>query len=197
MVMLQLNSNCTILSLQANNLLIATAKTASADFMAQTVIAQQPVSEVDLSRTLLFCMYGLFYLGAFQYWYQVNVFKKLFDVDKFTNLTLEEKIKDIPGLKSLAGQISIDLLFILFVNLPTFYILKGVIFSGSSDPSIWVSSGLNTYQASLLKDAADVLSVWFPADFVCFSVPLYLRLPVRHAVSFFWTTYLSFSRGGH
>lgn len=142
-------------------------------------------------------MYGLFYLGAFQYWYQVNIFKKLFDVDKFTSLSLEEKLKDTDGLKSLGAQIGIDLMFILFVNLPIFYVLKAVIFSGSADPSFWVSSGLDTYQASLSKDALDVFRVWFPADFICFSVPLHLRLPVRHSVSFFWTTYLSFSRGGH
>mmetsp|Transcript_20380 Transcript_20380/g.49963 ORF Transcript_20380/g.49963 Transcript_20380/m.49963 type:complete len:89 (-) Transcript_20380:3222-3488(-) len=88
-------------------------------------------------------------------------------------------------------------MFILFVNLPTFYVLKAVIFSGSADPSIWVSTGLDTYQASLMKDAFDVVRVWLPADLVCFSVPLYLRLPVRHGVSFFWTMYLSFTRGGH
>ena len=68
----------------ANNLMIATLKTAAADLLAQTVIAQTPVTEIDLQRSLLFCLFGAIYLGAFQYAYQVQVFKKLFDVDKFT-----------------------------------------------------------------------------------------------------------------
>ena len=53
------------------------------------------------------------------------------------------------------------------------------------------------YQTNFAKDEFDLLRVWLPADIVCFSVPLYLRLPVRHVVSFVWTAYLSFSRGGH
>lgn len=31
------------------------------------------------------------------------------------------------------------------------------------------------------EDVYDVFRVWGPADLVCFSVPLWLRLPVRHA----------------
>lgn len=114
------------------------------------------------------------------------------------NLSLAEKLKDTDGLKSLGAQVAIDLMFMSLANLPTFYVIKAFIMSGSNDPSGWVSSGLQTYQASIVNDVTDVVKVWLPADLVCFSVPLYLRLPVRHAVSFFWTTYLSFSRaGGH
>ena len=67
------------------------------------------------------------------------------------------------------------------------------------------------------QDVFDVFRVWGPADLVCFSVPLWLRLPVRHArvpkahqlrastctrlkaevVSFVWTAYLSFARGAN
>ena len=56
-----------------NNLMIATTKTAAADLLAQTVIAQTPLMEVDLQRSFLFCMFGCIYLGAFQYLYQVQV----------------------------------------------------------------------------------------------------------------------------
>ena len=57
----------------ANNLMIATTKTAAADLLAQTVIAQTPLTEVDLQRSFLFCLFGCIYLGAFQYLYQVQV----------------------------------------------------------------------------------------------------------------------------
>lgn len=57
----------------ANNLMIATTKTAAADLLAQTVIAQTPLTEVDLQRSFLFCLFGCIHLGAFQYLYQVQV----------------------------------------------------------------------------------------------------------------------------
>jgi hypothetical protein len=180
-----------------NNMSIATIKTASADLLAQVVIAQTPVSEIDWQRAFLFCAFGALYLGAFQYWYQVNVFKKLFDVDKFTSQPWSDKIKDKDGLISLAAQTAVDLTVLTVIYLPAFYIFKAGVFSGSSDPTMWVSTGIDNYTTNFAKDEFDLIRVWAPADLVCFSVPLYLRLPVRHIVSFVWTAYLSFSRGGH
>lgn len=49
-----------------NNLMIATAKTAAADLLAQTVISQTPLMEVDMQRSLLFCLFGALYLGMCQ-----------------------------------------------------------------------------------------------------------------------------------
>jgi len=180
-----------------NNIGIATIKTASADLLAQVVIAQTPVSEIDWQRAFLFCAFGATYLGAFQYWYQVNIFKKLFDVDKFTSQPWAEKAKDTEGLKSLAAQTAVDLTVLTLIYLPTFYIFKASVFGGSADPSMWVSQGIENYTNNFSKDEVDLVRVWLPADLVCFSVPLYLRLPVRHIVSFVWTAYLSFARGGH
>jgi len=172
-------------------------KTASADLLAQVAISHTPVAEVDVQRLLLFAVFGATYLGAFQYWYQVNIFKKMFDVDSFTNKPWDEKLKDSEGLKSLAAQTVVDLSVLTLVYLPTFYVFKASVFGGSPDPGTWVSSGLDNYQSNFAKDEWDLVRVWAPADLVCFSVPLYLRLPVRHVVSFVWTAYLSFSRGSH
>lgn len=181
----------------ANNVMIATLKTAAADLMAQVVIAQTPLDSVDWERSLLFCAFGALYLGMFQYAYQVNVFKRLFDVDKFTSQSWGEKFQDGPGLRALAAQTALDLTVLTLVYLPTFYIFKAGVFSGSPDPSVWASTGIENYQTNFAKDELDLVRVWLPADLVCFSVPLYLRLPVRHVVSFVWTAYLSFARGGH
>ena len=181
----------------ANNLLIATTKTAAADLFAQTAIAHKPLTEVDFQQSFLFFLFGFAYLGAFQYLYQVQVFKRLFDVDKFTSQSLEEKLKDIPGLKALGAQTGLDLTVLTLVYLPTFYIFKAGVFSGSMDPSVWFATGIDNFATNFSKDEADLLKVWLPADLVCFSVPLYLRLPVRHVVSFAWTAYLSIVRGGH
>mmetsp|Transcript_16483 Transcript_16483/g.27108 ORF Transcript_16483/g.27108 Transcript_16483/m.27108 type:complete len:269 (+) Transcript_16483:123-929(+) len=180
-----------------NNIGIATIKTASADLLAQVAIAHTPVSDIDWERAFLFCAFGATYLGAFQYWYQVNIFKKIFDVDKFTTQSWGDKLKDTEGLKSLFAQTALDLTVLTFIYLPTFYVFKAGVFSGSADPSVWLSTGLDNYNTNFAKDEFDLVRVWAPADLVCFSVPLYLRLPVRHVVSFVWTAYLSFSRGGH
>jgi len=181
----------------ANNIMIATTKTAAADLLAQTVIAQTPLMEIDLQRSLLFCLFGAVYLGGFQYLYQVQIFKKLFDIEKFTTQPWADKLKDGPGLKALAAQTALDLSVLTLVYLPTFYIFKASVFSGSADPSVWVGTGISNFQTNFAKDEFDLIRVWLPADLVCFSVPIYLRLPVRHIVSFVWTAYLSFARGGH
>lgn len=181
----------------ANNIMIATTKTAAADLLAQTVISGTPLSQIDLQRSLLFCLFGALYLGAFQYLYQVQIFKRLFNVDKFTSQSWKQKVQDVPGLQALGFQTMLDLAVLTLVYLPTFYIFKASVFGGSMNPSDWVSSGLETFQSNFAKDEFDLIRVWLPADLVCFSVPLYLRLPVRHVVSFVWTAYLSFARGGH
>jgi len=180
-----------------NNLLIATTKTATADLIAQTVIAGAKLADIDVQRSVLFCLFGAIYLGAFQYMYQVNVFKKIFDVDKFTTQSWSDKLKDGPGLLALAAQTALDLAVLTLIYLPTFYIFKASVFSGTIDPSQWVDQGLETFRNNFVKDEFDLIRVWLPADLICFSVPLYLRLPVRHIVSFVWTAYLSFARGGH
>lgn len=180
-----------------NNVGIATVKTAAADLLAQTVIAQTPLDAIDWQRSFLFCLFGATYLGGFQYWYQVNIFKQLFDVDKFTQQTWSEKVNDREGLKALATQTALDLGVLTAIYLPTFYIFKASVFGGSADPMDWATLGFQNYQTNFAKDEWDLIRVWFPADLVCFSVPLYLRLPVRHIVSFVWTAYLSFARGGH
>ena len=58
------------------------------------------------------------------------------------------------------------------------------VFSDTVDPQAWVTSGLTKYVNNCQKDVYDVIRVWAPADLLCFSVPLWLRLPVRHVVSF-------------
>lgn len=181
----------------SNNLGIAATKTAAADLIAQVVIAQTPLANIEWDRTLLFFAFGALYSGGFQYLYQVNIFKKLFDVDKFTSQSWADKLKDEEGLKALAAQTALDLVVLTLCYLPAFYIFKAGVFSGTMDPAVWTSTGLHTWQDNFAKDEFDLIRVWFPADLICFSVPLHLRMPARHVVSFVWTAYLSFTRGGH
>jgi hypothetical protein len=180
----------------ANNIIIATVKTSAADLMAQCVLEGKPLGEVDWKRNLVFCLFGAAYLGGFQYLYQVNVFKRVFsNAEAFTKQTLVAKLKDGPGLLSLAAQCVTDLTILVFIYLPTFYVFKESVFSDSWSFSDWVSAGVGKYQNNFSSDAAATIKVWGPVDVVCFSAPMYLRLPLRHVISFFWTAYLSFIRG--
>ncbi|CAB9519844.1 Mpv17 / PMP22 family [Seminavis robusta] len=174
-----------------NNMMIASGKAAIADMFAQVVIGQTGLDALDWQRTLLFCLFGALYQGGFQYLYQVNIFKKLFDVEKFTSQTWEEKLQDKEGLISLAAQVALDLTIMSSIYLPTYYTFKASIFSGTLDPSAWFQDGMITYGSHFCRDEADLLRIWLPADLLCFSVPLILRLPLRQVVSLFYTAYLS------
>lgn len=61
----------------------------------------------------------------------------------------------------------------------------------SWNPTDWFTGGTGKWMNNFSKDVPDVFKVWLPADLVCFSVPLFLRLPVRHIVSFVWTGMLA------
>ena len=104
-------------------------------------------------RSLLFCGFGAIYLCGFQYLYQVNIFKQLFDVDAFTSQPWKDKLKDEEGLKFLAAQTFLDLTVSTFIYLPTFYIFKAGVFSLSRmDPSVLTGSRIDTYQKKFAKD---------------------------------------------
>ena len=178
----------------ANNLAIASVKTAFADLVAQVGISHTPISDIDWARTSLFFAFGFFYMGGFQYWYQVNVFKRMFDLDKFTSQCWSDKLKDKDGLISLGAQTLLDMSVSTLVYLPTFYMFQAAVFSGSSDPTVWLSQTFDNLHDNFSKDELDLIRIWGPADLICFSVPLYLRLPTRHAVSFLYITYFRFLR---
>jgi len=178
------------------NLLVATAKTSAADLVTQTTVERK--SEIDWRRNASFAVFGCLYLGGFQYWLQVNMFRRWFaGMDRFTKLSLGEKLRDGPGLRTALKQIGFDCFIHLpFMYYPTFYIVKQAVQGEPMPPDRVVATGLAKYVANFVPDQTAMLSVWFPADFVIFSVPLWLRLPTRHVVSFGWTAYLSFLRGG-
>ena len=116
-------------------------------------------------------------------------------VEAFTQQAWAAKLRDAPGLRALGAQVVLDVGMLGCVYLPTFYVFKASVFSASWDPGVWAAEGLARYRQNFRSDAYDVVRVWVPADVVCFSVPLWLRLPVRHVISFVWTAYLSFTRG--
>ena len=107
---------------------------------------------------------------------------------------MREKLKDSEGLFQLALQIALNLTILSVIYLPTFYLFKAVFFSDCGPVSCF-SDSWNVYTTNLPTDLPALIKCWGPADLICFSVPLYLRIPIRHLVSFCWTIYLSLSRG--
>mmetsp|Transcript_18984 Transcript_18984/g.28667 ORF Transcript_18984/g.28667 Transcript_18984/m.28667 type:complete len:218 (-) Transcript_18984:263-916(-) len=177
------------------NLLVATGKTSAADLLTQIVVEKR--EEIDWKRNASFAVFGCLYLGGFQYWLQVNMFRKWFSgMERFTQLSLTQKLRDVQGLQTAGKQIFFDCFIHLpFMYYPTFYVVKEGVQGGSSSPDAWIKNGFTKYISNFVPDQKAMLSVWFPADIIIFSVPIWLRLPTRHVVSFGWTAYLSFLRG--
>ena len=61
------------------NLGVAAAKTSAADLLTQTVVEKKSFPNgIDWKRNASFTVFGFAYLGGFQYWLQVNMFRKMF-----------------------------------------------------------------------------------------------------------------------
>jgi hypothetical protein len=56
-------------------------------------------------------------------------------------------------------------------------------------------AGCTKYYNNFAKDTWAMFCLWGPADCILFSLPIWLRMPSRHVVSFGWTAYVSFLRG--
>ena len=98
---------------------------------------------------------------------------------------------------SAAKQVCFDVFVHLpFMYFPTFYAVKEFVQGTSWSPVDWVRDGCTKYYHNFSKDFRAMFQLWAPADVVLFSLPMWLRMPGRHVVSFGWTAYLSFLRGG-
>ena len=72
------------------NLGVAAAKTSAADLLTQTVVEKKSFPNgIDWKRNASFTVFGFAYLGGFQYWLQVNMFRKMFvGMDKVAEMPL-------------------------------------------------------------------------------------------------------------
>lgn len=191
------------------NLCLATLNASGADLLTQTAV--EPGVCVDWSRTGVFALFGLTYLGGVQWLVHVKLYAYLFPtMTTFTQLSFAEKLRHRAGLWGAAKQVAFDVGFHLpFMYFPAFYTLKAALQQTRQDaaasklpPSPWAAwawaclqEGHVKYRANFWSDVKAMALVWVPADVVVFAVPLWLRLPTRHCVSFGWNAYLSFTRG--
>lgn len=178
---------------------VATAKTGAADVLVQLTIEEK--KEVDWKRVVLFTAFGFAYLGVFQYGLYVTAFKRWFpNMQRFSELPFAKKLRDKAGLIDLAKQVGFDLLLHgPFLFFPVYYIMKEAI-QGKQNmfntPMAEVSvNALNKYKKNAVEDLLAFWKIWVPGDLLVMSLPLWLRLPVNHGISFVYVCVLSFMRG--
>eukprot|EP00594_Rhizosolenia_setigera_P010565 CAMPEP_0178978212 /NCGR_PEP_ID=MMETSP0789-20121207/25008_1 /TAXON_ID=3005 /ORGANISM="Rhizosolenia setigera, Strain CCMP 1694" /LENGTH=271 /DNA_ID=CAMNT_0020667875 /DNA_START=39 /DNA_END=854 /DNA_ORIENTATION=- len=178
-------------------LMVATGKTSAADVVCQVVAEKKKFSEIDWKRNGIFVIFGFAYLGGFQYWLMVNKYRQWFPtMDRFAKLPFAQKLKDSAGMLDAGKMVLFDILVHLpFIYFPTYYTIKESVFGKSWNPVDWAVDGVTKWKGNFSEDWAATIKVWGPSDCVQFVLPLWMRMPFRHGVSFFWTAYVSFSRG--
>lgn len=182
----------------ATNVIVATLKTSLADIIVQKA---EGTEEIDWKRNGVFTAFGFAYLGIAQWFIYVTVFTKLCpNAIRFSNLPWAEKLKDRAGQIDLVKQTLYDnFIHYTFVYYPVFYILKESINSKKKDTETEdkgvVSRGLNKYWGNCVTDNLYMWSLWIPGDLIVYAVPIWMRLPLNHAISLAWTMILSGLRG--
>lgn len=176
---------------------VATFKTSAADLMAQMVAERKSLDEVDWKRNGVFVVFGFAYLGGFQYYLMVNKYRQWFPtMDRFAKLPLAEKLKDTAGLVDAAKMVIFDVTIHLpIIYFPTYYAVKEFVSGHSWNPIHWIKDGVTKYTNNAKEDLTAMIKLWGPSDCIQFVLPMHIRLPFRHLVSFFWTAYVSFTRG--
>jgi len=145
---------------------------------------------------LAFSVFGFLYIGLVQWFLYITVLTWLFpDAMVFANSPMQVKLTDGVGQLNVLGQVLVDnLVFCALVYFPVFYTLKELMQGGGSMRSR-VQTGVGKYVTNFVSDNLASLALWVPADIFIFAAPMFLRMPLEHATSFFWTMFMSACRG--
>lgn len=175
------------------SLCTATVKTAAADVVTQRYL--EGAETIDRRRAAVFTLFGFWYLGGFQYFLYVRCFRLWFPAAEAfgAHTSIAARLKDVPGLQDLARQVAVgNFLHIPFAFLPCFYLTQEVTTHGAAASPV---SALCSYRDNIWSDCVSAWTIWIPGHAIFFSVPLWLRLPVNHAMSFAYVCILSAMRG--
>lgn len=167
------------------SLFISLAKTSLADFFAQSIVERKAWGEIDWRRNAAFSLFGLGYLGGFQYFLYNKLFPRVF------RPWMNSRAK-VDRVRSTIGQLVIDeFFFVPTLYFPVFYLVKDAV-NGIYDPR----ATFDRYRQDALQLWIMCWAVWFPAHTLTFSkIPSHLRIPWTAAVSFAWTVVWSLSMG--
>jgi hypothetical protein len=171
----------------------------AADLLTQTAAEGKSLGEVDWKRNGIFVVFGFAYLGGFQYWLMVTKYRQWFPtMDRFAKLSIAGKLKDTAGILDAIKMVVFDITVHLpMIYFPCYYSVKEFVSGSSWNPLDWVTDGVTSYSTNLKDDLTAMIKLWGPSDCIQFVLPLHIRMPFRHLVSFFWTAYVSFTRGSY
>ena len=176
---------------------VATVKTSAADLVVQVVAERKQFNEIDWKRNGIFVVFGFAYLGGFQWYLMVTKYRQWFPtMDRFAKLSFADKLKDTAGILDAGKMVLFDVLVHLpFLYFPTYYTVKEFVSGTTWNPLDWARDGVSKYAKNAKEDLSAMITLWGPSDCIQFILPIHIRLPFRHIVSFFWTAYVSFTRG--
>jgi len=178
---------------------VATGKTMTADLMTQTVAEGKNWNEIDWKRNGIFVIFGFAYLGGFQYWLLVTKYRQWFPtMDRFAKLSLMEKMKDKAGIVDAIKMVFFDIIVHLpMIYFPTYYTVQELVSGSSWNPINCIKDAFAKYSHNMKNDLTAMVKLWGPSDCIQFVLPIHIRMPFRHLVSFFWTAYVSYTRGSY
>mmetsp|Transcript_40535 Transcript_40535/g.117048 ORF Transcript_40535/g.117048 Transcript_40535/m.117048 type:complete len:202 (-) Transcript_40535:105-710(-) len=158
--------------------LLCGVKTCAADAFVQKAIEQH---DIDWRRNFVFTIFGLGYLGGFQYFLYARWFPRWFPGK---------------GMGSTLKCVAFDQTINTGVwYYPLFYVVQDGVMRGRLDGSA-VREGGARYTRNIFADMTNCWKLWVPAQLLNFSVvPLHWRTPFCAGVSMVWTCVLSFMRG--
>lgn len=171
--------------LQKHPLLVSlvsnTAKAVVADVVAQKIIEKK--KDLDFKRVGVFGLFGLGYLGGWQYCVFNKAFVKCEQI--MTQTYKMTKLKQAAVLTTLDMGVHTPLMYY-----PTFYAIKGYM------QGISLNQSMEIYKNNFKADMVNICTLWIPVQIANFTfLPLYMRMPCITGVSFVWTMLLSFKRG--
>ena len=177
------------------NIIVATLKTAACDYLVQRYMEGR--EQINWKRNAVFAAFGCVYLGGMQWFIYVDVFKKLWPgMAAFAAQPLREKLANPAGIRALFGQVAFDnFVHYPLIYFPVFYVFKETIQGESADALSAIPNGMSKYATNAVEDNLAMWALWIPGDLIVYAVPLWMRLPLNHGLSFIWTCYLSFVRG--
>lgn len=165
-------------------------KTGFADYLVQTYVER--VEKFDFKRNMTFTLFGLFYLGAWQYFLYCKVFPYMFrDAVTFATASIRNKIRDRNGQMAALSQLIMDqFCHHPFMYFPFFYFLQSNLNGGS------LYDAYLNYKNNVIEDCQSLWKLWVPVMAFNFTfAPIWARIPIVATASLIWTMIISYNRG--
>lgn len=157
-----------------------TVKAVSADAFTQKALEGK--HEFDTDRLAVFCTFGFFYQGTFQYFLWNVVFESI-----WPGTALRACLS-----KVVATNLISDPVFFF----PVFYTIREAFAAHSADVTVLVPAALAKYAQNYRTDWTMSWCAWVPGHCVTyFLMPIHLRVPWVATASFFYVCLLSYMRG--